>query len=122
MSRTISVMKKREVEYGNTRAFNYGLYTLRDILDALFVEHHLVDDEDGDCAELRVDAESLKKGIEDLRKIKDGLEVSEDIDVEDLKDQITIGLGYSLEEFINVMVKFMAEGDCRNGYYYFVLL
>lgn len=115
-------MKKREIEYGNTRAFNYGLYTLRDILDALFVEHHLVDDEDGDCAELRVDAESLKKGIEDLRKIKDGLEVSEDIDIEDLKDQITIGLGYSLEEFINVMVKFMAEGDCRNGYYYFVLL
>lgn len=122
MGRFITVMKKREVEYGKTSAFNYGLYTLRDILDALFVEHHLVDDEDGDCAELRVDAESLKKGIEDLRKVKDGLEVSEDIDVDYLKDQITNELGYSLEDFIKVMVKFMAEGDCRNGYYYFVLL
>ena len=122
MGRFVSVMKKREVEYGKTSAFNYGINTLSDILDSLLVENFLLYDEDGCCAELRVNAEALKKGVEDLRKVKDGLEVSEDIDVEELKDQITNELEYSLEDFINVMVKFMAEGDCRNGYYYFVLL
>lgn len=131
MGRRVVVMKKREVEYGDVEAFNYGIYDLASVLDEMCVSSVLLDDGYGYNVELEVNAKSLKEEIEQLKseneRVKNGGDITEfgdgvDFSFANVKKLIEDSLEYSVEKFIEVMEAYMKEGDHRNEYYYFTQL
>lgn len=123
MGLRVRVLKKRVVEYGGTEAFNYGFYKLMDVLGELGVESRILDDEVGSDAIAEVSAKDLKKAVTDLKKCRDGEDfVNEEVDYECVKETIFKELGCTLDKFVDTMEKYMKEGDCHNGYYYFTIL
>lgn len=72
MSNTISIHKKHVVEYAHSSFFNYRMDQLSYLFNILDVEYSCFDNCANEETRFEVEVESLKEGLEKLKKYKDG--------------------------------------------------
>lgn len=71
MSNTISIHKKHVVEYAHSSFFKNGTERLHELFNILGVEYTYGDDDYYETS-FEVEVESLKEGLEKLKKYKEG--------------------------------------------------
>ena len=123
MGLRVHVLKKRIVEYGSVEAFNYAYEKFSNLLDLLSVPNWQLDNEDGSQWECEVDAALLKKAVLLLNRIyRKKANSTRMFDYEEVLDYVENELKTPMDRCIETMKRYIKEGDCHNGYYYFTIL